>query len=131
MVELDSVEISTEAGVAGDFRGKPGARQITVLSAEQWNDACDDLGQEIPWTTRRANLLVEGITFANTKDSTLRVGDVVLKISGETEPCGRMDEQVMGLQEALAPDWRGGVCCRVIRGGSIAPGMQVVLDDSP
>ncbi len=129
MMELERIEISTKSGLVGDFRGKPGARQVTVLSTEQWNEACAELGQTIPWTTRRANLLVEGLTFAHTKNSILRVGDVVLRISGETEPCRRMDEQVAGLRQALTPDWRGGVCCRVLTGGSIETGMQVTLED--
>lgn len=129
MVELDCAEISAEQGVAGDYRGKPGSRQVTVLSAEQWSDACSELGQELPWTTRRANLLVEGLSFTNTKDLTLRVGEVVLRITGETEPCGRMDEQAMGLRQALTPEWRGGVCCRVLSGGSISPGMNVLLSE--
>ena len=129
MLELDRVEISTEQGVSGDARGKPGARQVTVLSAEQWNDACAELQQDLPWTTRRANLLVEGMTFANTQGQTLQVGEVILRISGETEPCGRMDEQVAGLRQALTPEWRGGVCCRVVQGGSIEPGMEVILGE--
>ena len=130
MVELDQVEISTETGVAGDFRGKPGKRQVTVMSIEQWREACDELGKEIPWTTRRANLLVEGLSLADTNTLTLQIGDVVLKISGETEPCGRMDEQVAGLKQALMPEWRGGVCCRVVHGGRIRPGMEVILVDN-
>ena len=28
--------ISKVAGVEGDFRGKPGKRQVTVMSIEQW-----------------------------------------------------------------------------------------------
>jgi len=38
-----------------------------------------------------------------------------------------MDETEQGLRMALAPDWRGGVCCRVIRGGTISNGMLVTI----
>lgn len=128
MVEVPQTEITTVAGVAGDFRGRPGPRQVTVLSVEAWDDACGALGKEIPWTVRRANLLVAGPSLANTTGSVLRIGDVVLKITGETDPCQRMDDQVAGLREALAPHWRGGVCCRVVSGGVVEPGAVVVLE---
>ena len=45
----------------------------------------------------------------------------------ETDPCSRMDEQHAGLRDALTPDWRGGVCCRVIAGGNVAVGDEVRL----
>jgi len=38
-----------------------------------------------------------------------------------------MDEASPGLREALEPDWRGGVCCRVLKGGLIAVGDEVTL----
>ena len=61
MVEVESIEVSAEAGLAGDFRGKPGNRQVTVLARESWLQACAEIGaDDLPWTTRRANLLVEG-----------------------------------------------------------------------
>jgi len=48
-----------------------------------------------------------------------------LQITRETDPCKRMEEAQSGLMKALAPDWRGGACCRVINGGSIALGYAV------
>ena len=39
MQTLDRAEISTATGVAQDFRGKPGRRQVTVISAEAWRQA--------------------------------------------------------------------------------------------
>jgi MOSC domain-containing protein YiiM len=38
-----------------------------------------------------------------------------------------MDEQRLGLTHALLPDWRGGICCKVITDGSIAAGDGVVI----
>ena len=34
MEVLEDAEISEQTGVAKDFRGKPGKRQVTVISAE-------------------------------------------------------------------------------------------------
>ncbi|MBC3764405.1 MOSC domain-containing protein [Neptunicella marina] len=120
MQSVAEANVCTEKGIHGDFRGKPGRRQVTVLSAEVWRKVCDELKQDIPWLTRRANLLVEGYEFtAADVGKRLTIGDLVLEICKETEPCPRMDEQVNGLTAALTPDWRGGVCCRVIQNGYI------------
>ena len=128
MVEVSRAEIRADTGVANDFRGKPGWRQVTVLDAAAWQAACDIVGHDIPWTVRRANLLVSGLRLENSIGAHLRIGDVVLKITGETDPCQRMEEQVAGLLTALTPDWRGGVCCQVVSGGGVEPGIAVVLE---
>ena len=128
MTELLQAEVSPEQGIVGDFRGKPGRRQITVLSSEVWKTVCTEMDQPLPWTVRRANLFVEGLFFADSISSILRIGSVVLEITGETEPCERMNEQMAGLCDLLTPEWRGGVCCRVITGGWIATGTKVTLD---
>ncbi len=120
--------VSPEAGVAGDFRGRPGERQVTVLSREGWVRACAQVGVELPWTTRRANLLVEGVELTETAGARLRIAALLLEITRETDPCARMEAQHAGLQRALTPDWRGGVCCRVVEGGSICVGDPVVLE---
>ncbi|MDA0748233.1 MAG: MOSC domain-containing protein [bacterium] len=128
MVQLDRATITTESGVENDFRGRPGDRQVTVLVREAWETACTDLGIELPWTTRRANLLVEGLDLNQSAGSRLHVGNVVLEITGETEPCGRMEEARPGLLNALTPDWRAGVTCRVLQSGAVQPGDPVRLE---
>lgn len=127
MREIDATRISLDAGVARDFRGqKRGPRQVTLLCAEKWHAACAELGIELPWTTRRANLLVNGLPIgAECVGRTLRVGTALLRITLETNPCGRMDEQYRGLKRALLPDWRGGACCEVLEDGDIAVGDPV------
>lgn len=128
MTEIDSVEITCEQGVVPDTRGKPGKRQVTVLSLEAWQTACAELGTELPWTMRRANILVSGITFSVADvGKILQIGDVRLQITVETDPCHRMDEQHQGLTAALTPDWRAGVCCRVLQAGEICLNDDVVM----
>lgn len=127
MQTLTRAEVTAEGGVANDFRGKPGKRQVTVLSAEAWRTACRDVGHDLPWTTRRANLLVEGIALPRVAGGVIEIGDVALEVMMETDPCSRMDEQCTGLRAALEPEWRGGVCCRVLSGGELAVGDTVRL----
>jgi MOSC domain-containing protein YiiM len=128
MQTLQRAEISTETGVARDFRGKPGARQVTVISARAWRDACNELQQDIPWTTRRANLLVDDFDLPRTIGAVLAVGPVRLRITGEVDPCSRMEEQCPGLRAALQPDWRGGVSCTVLQGGTVTIGDAVTAE---
>src|SRR3989344_744676 len=97
MREVSSIEITVEDGLKGDFRGKGGitrSRQVTVLSIQQWEQACRELGVSLPWHTRRANLCVDGLTFGpEDVGKILCIGTTVeLEITGETEPCKRMDE---------------------------------------
>lgn len=128
MQRLDRAPISQERGVEGEFRGKPGARQVTVLAEEGWGAACAELDVELDWTTRRANLLVRGIDLRDSVGARLRVGGATLEVTEETDPCRVMDLQHEGLRAALEPEWRGGVCCRVIEGGDVAVGDVVSLE---
>lgn len=127
METLEQAEVSEQTGVANDSRGKPGDRTVTVISARAWREVCDELGQQIPWTTRRANLLVDDIDLPKRAGPIIEIGDVRLKVTMEVDPCSRMDEQFEGLRDILKPDWRGGVGCTVLAGGSIAIGDPVAV----
>ena len=129
MQEQDSAEITIDKGITGDFRGSAKGRQITILSESAWQKACDTIGCDLTWTTRRANLLVNGIDFsAGDVGKTVRIGEVGLKITQETKPCSLMDQQHRGLKVALIPEWRGGVCCNVLTPGSIQVGDRIEID---
>ncbi len=129
MQERDTLQVTCEAGLEGDHRGRPGKRQVTVLGREAWNSACAESKTELHWTVRRANLLLEGVDFADSRGQHLRVGEVLLEVTGPTEPCRRMDAEAPGLSDALAVRWRGGACCRVVEGGHIACGDPVRWED--
>ena len=131
MEALTEATISKKRGLADDFRGKPHKRQVSVLSLDSWQRACAELNMELAWTTRRANVLIQGYEFTEQDvGKVIRIGDVVLKICEETDPCPRMDEQQPGLTQALMPAYRGGVCCAVIQGGDIKLGDAVSVVDA-
>ena len=137
MEELTEGRVTVEAGLTGDFRGaKFRTRQITVLAREDWEAALLDLAgltgpPDLPWTVRRANLFVEGVRLPRAKGGVLRIGPVVLEITGQTNPCHRMEAAHAGLLSALHPNWRGGVTCRVREGGSIRLGDAVEILVAP
>lgn len=137
MEELADGLVTIDTGLEGDSRGaKFKTRQITVLAREDWEAAQPDLADlmgppDLPWTTRRANFLIEGVRLPRAKGGVLRIGGVVLEITGQTNPCSRMEEACRGLLSALHPEWRGGVTCRVREGGSVRLGDSVDILIAP
>lgn len=126
MIAHGTAWIHVGAGIGGDFGRRPGRSQVTVLSEEAWRGACDDVGAVLPWTMRRANLFVSGIPLKPLAGSRIAIGGVVLEVTGETDPCRRMDEAHAGLRRALATAACGGVRCRVLSGGEVAIGDEVL-----
>ena len=123
---LQRTTISIDSGVEGDARGRKAGRQVSIVFREGWEAACRDAGAALDWTTRRANLCVEGLSFPHATGWRMRIGaQVLLEVTMETEPCQLMDKAFMGLRRAMVPEWRGGVCCQVVEGGQIALGDQV------
>jgi len=127
MQTLDVAEVSATTGVAHDSRGKSQTRKVTLLSAGVWSQVCKELDKDLPWTTRRSNFLVEDIELPQRAGDIINVGEVQLQVTREVNPCSRMDEQCPGLKDRLAPDWRGGVACIVLQGGSVAVGDAVSI----
>lgn len=137
MEEIAAVDVTAGAGLDGDHKGlKFPRRGVTILSREDWAAAVATLADlagpvPLPWTTRRANLLVEGLALPQAKGAIITVGPLLLEVTAETYPCSRMEAAHRGLLRALAPDWRGGVTCRVVEGGRIELGARVVVVSSP
>lgn len=127
METLTAATVEPARGLLGDARGAFPRRQITLLFREGWEEACAALGRTLPWTTRRANLLVGGLAVPRMPGTLVRIGPVVLRVTEETAPCNLMEKQAPGLRRALIPDFRGGVCTDVVAGGSIAVGDPVDL----
>jgi MOSC domain-containing protein YiiM len=118
-------EVDRGSGLGGDFGRKPGRAQVTLLSEEAWHAACLDIGAVLPWTARRANLLLTGVPLCPLAGSRVAIGAVVFEVTGETDPCQRMDEAHAGLRWALSLQARGGVRCRILSGGLISVGDAV------
>ncbi|GIU11547.1 molybdenum cofactor biosynthesis protein [Shewanella sp. c952] len=121
MITTEAASVTQKTGVENDIFGRPGKRQVTVMSIQQWQQACNEVDKNLPWFTRRANLLVDGISFsAQDQGTQIVIGELILEITGETDPCKKMEMAYPGLEKALLPDWRGGVTCRVLNDASIA-----------
>ena len=51
---VEVAEVRPGVGVVGDVPGRSPAREVTVVDRDAWQSACRELGQEVPWTARRA-----------------------------------------------------------------------------
>lgn len=134
MEEIAHGVVSAERGLEGDHKGlKFPRRQITILSQEAWERAIAELTDlagpvPLPWTMRRANLLVAGVMLPRGPGGLVKIGPLLLEVTAQTYPCKRMDQAHPGLLKALGPDWRGGVTTRVVEGGAIAVGDPVEIE---
>lgn len=108
-------------GLEGDVESSP-SRGVTLLARRQWEQVMAELGRDLPWHTRRANVLIDADSLAHLIGRTIALGELMVAIAGETQPCRLMDEQCPGLKNALRPDCRAGVHGRILQGGRLAVG---------
>lgn len=124
---MDAVPTATLAarrGIVGNAH-QGGRRQVTLIDRATWDHVMESLGDFVDPSTRRANLLVSGISLAGSRARMVRIGGCRLRINGETRPCHQMDEARPGLQQALSPPWYGGAFAEVLDDGQIEVGSQV------
>lgn len=124
MDRVESARLEAGRGLVGNA-DQGGRRQVTLIERERWEDALAEVGADVAPSARRANVLVSGVDLKETRGRVLRLGPCRLEIQGETKPCHRMDEAHQGLQEALRPDWRGGVYAVILEGGLLEVGQEV------
>jgi MOSC domain-containing protein YiiM len=100
-------------------------RQVTLIEREVFDRLRSELDESVEPVMRRANLMVSGIRLEGTSGRTLTVGDLRIRVRGETRPCGRMDEACTGLMDALDPHWGGGAHGSLLNDATIAVGDEV------
>ena len=124
MDEKQAVRLVAGRGIESDAN-QGGKRQVTILSSNAWNRVCDELGILVQPASRRANFFVEGIALEESRGKTLLVGNVKIRIHGETRPCEQMEQAHPGLRTVLGTGWRGGIFGQVLDNGTIAVGDAV------
>jgi MOSC domain-containing protein YiiM len=119
MQEHDEIEVIKDKGFKGCVHGRPGSnRQVSLIDRE----TLDKFGLA-PGAVKE-NITTLGIDFHSLEvGNILRLGTCVLEITAPWNPCARMDEIRMGLQEEL----RGqrGWLCRVKEAGRIRRGDRI------
>ena len=128
MREVEDATAKVDGGFVCPVESAPD-RGITFLSAKQWSQVNEELGTSLPWHTRRANVLLDADGLAHLIGKTVRVGELTVRLTGETKPCALMESFQEGLTQALVPDCRGGVLGRVLEAGTVRTGDTLTLID--
>jgi len=101
-------------------------RAVTLVAVEDLEAATRTFGAPVEHAATRRNVLVEGINLLTLIDREFRIGEVVLKGTQTCDPCGLM-EQTVGEGGFAALVGRGGLCCSIVRTGTIRVGDEVRL----
>ncbi|MFL5562248.1 MAG: GNAT family N-acetyltransferase [Gemmatimonadaceae bacterium] len=127
MDPVDSATLVAGRGIRGNANQR-GKRQVTIIERELWEGLMGALGANLPPSSRRANLMVSGVSLAGMRGRVLRIGGCRVRIYGETKPCERMEEALPGLQAAMRPNWRGGAFGEILDDGDIHVGDPVAFE---
>lgn len=126
---VTSVEVNTKNGLTGDRYSTAGKRMVTLIQEEHLLAVGNILGkgQAVDPLLTRRNLVVSGINLLALKGSKFRIGsEVVLEYTSPCHPCTRMEEN-FGPGGLNAMRGHGGICVRVIEGGTINVGDEVKM----
>ena len=123
---IDGASAPIDGHLDGDH-GKSVKRGITFISDKQWQDVCNEIDADLPWQTRRANVLVETDTLEHLIGKEIMAGSIKLLIHEETKPCNLMDTLHPKLQDALQAECRGGILGQVIEAGELKIGDEITI----
>ena len=126
---VGEAEASAGRGLAGDrYASGSGKRGITLIQAEHLPVIAALAGHaEIAPALLRRNLVVSGIPLIALKGRRFRIGDVLLEGTDPCDPCSRM-EDALGAGGYNAMRGMGGLCARILEGGSLRVGDAVVAE---
>ena len=129
MLQVDRVQAEAGGGLAGDrYAGGSGKRGVTLIQAEHLPAIAALAGRaEVAPALLRRNVLVSGIPLVALKGRRFRVGGVLLEGTDDCDPCSRM-EAALGPGGYNAMRGHGGLCARILEGGTMRVGDTVVAE---
>jgi MOSC domain-containing protein YiiM len=130
MVSVASTKALKGKGLEGDHRmGKTidSGRQVTLISEEYIQQISHYLGGKpvYPASLRR-NLMVKNINLMALRYQTFQIGDALFEAGALCHPCSRM-EAALGKGGIAAMMGHGGLCCKILKEGTITVGDSVGL----
>ena len=126
MQEIQMAEALAGAGLRGDrYKGGSGKRGVTLIQSEHLPAIAALAGRQIVPALLRRNVVVSGIPLIALKARQFRIGDVVLEGTDPCDPCSRM-ETALGEGGYNAMRGHGGLCARIVSGGSFRVGDEVI-----
>src|SRR5580704_9596664 len=121
MEELQEVRAAEAFGLEGCAHARPqGKRQVLLMDRETL-----DFFKLVPGIVRE-NVTTEGLDVNGLAiGQWLQIGEVELQVSAVCDPCEQIEALRPGLQEAM--QGRRGMLCKVVRGGLLRRGDEIVM----
>ena len=119
--EFDEAFAVANKGFQECIHGRPGSsRQLLLMDVETLEEFGISPGRVKENITTRG-IKLEGLLMGQR----IRVGEALLEVTKECEPCHQMDAIRRGLREALRG--RRGILCRVVESGQIRRGDAIEI----
>jgi MOSC domain-containing protein YiiM len=121
-------------GLEGDRHGRSPAgegwnRELTLISAEAL-EHLKQVGLPLAPGASRRQLVTQGIDLDRWTGKRFRVGEVVLEGTKACRPCDHLEALTQpGVKAAL--EGRGGLCARIVSGGTLRVGDAVTPQEEP
>ncbi len=127
-VSVPSVVLVPDHGVRGDAHAGPGTRQVSLLAGESIAKM-RDRGLSVGPGDFAENVTVEGIVLPALPVGTrLRVGEALLEVTQIGKECHERCAIYLQAGDCVMP--REGIFARVVRGGRVAAGDVVEIEEA-
>ncbi len=125
----DHVTVRSNFGITGDYRSeKFQIGQITLIDAETIEATSRKLGYDIPAGASRRQVMVKGIMLNELIGSYLRLGQILVRVEDRCNPCNNMEKRI-GTGAKNAMNDKGGIRCRIIKGGDLRIGDKITVEN--
>jgi len=122
------VTVHSNFGIVGDYRSdKFQIGQITLVEAEAIDTMARKLGHKIPAGASRRQVMVKGIELNELIGQNLRIGQILVRVEDKCNPCNNMETKIgPGAKDAMND--KGGIRCRIIKGGELFVGDKITVE---
>ena len=139
VVSMPEVRAIKDVGLQGDHYGggAGGKRHLTLIQHEHLavvarllalRDKVPTIVPIDPAFVRR-NVVISGLNLLALKNQRFRLGEALLEFTGPCQPCSAMEE-TLGRGGYNAMRGHGGICARILDGGLIRIGDELVTLDN-
>lgn len=127
--EVGSVKLCADWGIEGDAHAGSWHRQVSLLPYEKIEDF-KARGADVSNGSFGENIIVEGFDLKSLPVGTrLRSGNVKLELTQIGKECHARCAIYHKMGDCIMP--REGAFCKVLQGGTIRPGDEIVLELQP
>jgi MOSC domain-containing protein YiiM len=121
MEELQEARALEDVGLEGCAHARPQGRRQVLLMDRETLDVFDLAPGIVRENVTTEEIDVNGLAVGQR----LQIGEVELQVSAVCDPCEQIEALRQGLQAAM--QGRRGMLCRVVRGGLLRRGDEIVV----